>query len=81
MEINTLTYTKRLNLKAHSLSPLQFNICMPTLTPVTKDDVKALYTMCNQYAWKVQDGISLRPEYLATHYEFALIISLRNAVV
>lgn len=50
MEINTLIHTKCLNLKAHSLAPLQLNICMQTLIPVTKDDVKALYTMCNQYA-------------------------------
>jgi len=81
MKINTLTHTKCLNLKAHSPAPLQHNICMQTLTPFTKDDVKALYTMCNQYAWKVQDGISLRPEYLATHHEFVLIINLCNAVV
>jgi hypothetical protein len=81
MEMNTLTQTKCLNLKAQSLAPLQLNICMRTLTPGTKDDVKALYTMCNQYAWKVRDDISSRPEDLATHHEFVLIINLGNAVV
>jgi len=81
MEMNTLTHTKCLNLKAHSLAPLQLSICMRTLTPGTKDDVKALHTMCNQYAWKVQDDISSRPEDLAIHHEFVLIVNLCNAVV
>jgi hypothetical protein len=80
MEMNTLTHTKCLNLKAHSLAPLQLNICMQTLTPSTKDDVKALYTVFNQYAWKVQYGISWRPEDFATHHEFVLITNLHNAV-
>jgi len=80
MEINTLTHTKCLNFKAHSLARLQLNISMQTLTPGTKDNVKAPYAMCNQYAWKAQDGISSRPEDLATPHEFVPIINLRNAV-
>jgi hypothetical protein len=54
---------------------------MQTLTPGTKDDVKALHTMCNQYARKVQDDISSRLEDLAIHHEFVLIVNLCNAVV
>lgn len=79
--MNTFTHTKCPNFQAHSAAPLQLNSWMHTLTPGTKVDVKALYTMCNQYAWKVQDDISSRPEDLATHHEFVLIINLCNAVV
>jgi len=45
MEMNTLTHTKCLNLKARSLALSQLNICMQTLTPGT-NDVRALYTQC-----------------------------------
>jgi hypothetical protein len=47
-----------------------------------RDDMKALYTVHNQYALKVQDDISSRPEDLASHHKSVLMTTdLRNALV
>jgi hypothetical protein len=81
MEMTSFTHTKP---KSESIfiASLHLNICMLTPTPHTKDDVKALYTVHNQYAWKVHDDISSRPEDLASHHEFVLITTdLCNALV